>query len=104
MPGLVPGIFICAAPPFTFARLDRAILLLPAKRMPRSTPGKVRHEVSAKSGSQSALASAFGSSSENIAKSSPVPTVTRMQRLRGATPGMRTKTPAATSASSTRFA
>ena len=45
-----------------------------------------------------------GNSSASTARSSGVPAVMRMQRFRGATPGMRTKTPAATSASSTRLA
>ena len=38
-----------------------------------------------------AAASALGNSSANTPRSPAVPAVTRMQRLRGATPGMRTE-------------
>ena len=51
-----------------------------------------------------ASARAFGSASANVARSASVPAETRMQRLRGATPGMRTNMPRAMRPSRMRFA
>ena len=51
-----------------------------------------------------ATARAPGSSSAKIARSASVPTLTRMHRSSGATPGMRTNTSRATRAASTRRA
>ncbi len=53
---------------------------------------------------QAASAKASGSASANAANWLSVPAETRMQRLSGATPGMRTKMPRAISPSSTRLA
>ena len=109
MPGLDPGIFVSAVP-VAIAGSGPAMMkggaweLSQLTIMPGLDPGILTSAVPTRGSRYAAAFSALGSSSASTRKSSGVPAVTRMQRLSGATPGIRTNTPAATRASSTRFA